>query len=278
MNLSESTSLREAVRRGDIAAVEATLATAQDTRRRELVNTLDRYDRSPLFIACSMGRVEIVKLLVSAGADVNARTGSGATALHAVCESNTTAPNTTLNMTRFLINHGANTNLIDNLQKSPIFYAVINNKADIVRHLALSGARLDMRPQGRSLLWFAPQDPHMVTLLLSYKLDINDCSCPPLIQLCEDDVVFRVCMSWGANINLVCDCGSPLLLRYLRTIKPSTPLNTVKRVITSFWTHGVDIDDAGYDLVVASLPDRQELGELFRQVFIHLLLVCRVMP
>jgi Ankyrin repeats (3 copies) len=56
-----------AVRTGDVAALKAVLASGVN------VNTKFRYDRMALSFAADRGNVEVVKVLLDAGADVNAR-------------------------------------------------------------------------------------------------------------------------------------------------------------------------------------------------------------
>ncbi len=60
-------SFLEAVRKGDAVAVKTLVAQGIN------VNTKFRYDRMALSFACDRGNVAIVKLLLEAGADVNAR-------------------------------------------------------------------------------------------------------------------------------------------------------------------------------------------------------------
>ena len=59
--------LLNAIRKSDVAGVKSLLAQGVN------VNTTYRYDRTPLSFACDRGNVEIVKLLLDAGATVNAK-------------------------------------------------------------------------------------------------------------------------------------------------------------------------------------------------------------
>jgi hypothetical protein len=65
--VSKEDALLAAIRKGDAAAVKELIARGAN------VNHKFRYDRMPLSFACDRGNVEIVKLLLDAGADVNAR-------------------------------------------------------------------------------------------------------------------------------------------------------------------------------------------------------------
>ena len=59
--------LLNAIRKSDVASVKSLLAKGVN------VNATYRYDRTPLSFACDRGNTEIVKLLLDAGASVNAK-------------------------------------------------------------------------------------------------------------------------------------------------------------------------------------------------------------
>lgn len=72
-----SREIHEAIRAGDLDTVESMLA-----RNPELLTARNRDDREPLHEACILGEVPIMELLVSRGADINARSKAENTTLH----------------------------------------------------------------------------------------------------------------------------------------------------------------------------------------------------
>jgi ankyrin repeat protein len=74
---ASSSALLDAVRAGDLAAVQAALAAGAN------VNDADPQGRrTPLMLAAEAGRTDLVQLLLENKADVNARDADGRTALH----------------------------------------------------------------------------------------------------------------------------------------------------------------------------------------------------
>src|SRR5215470_2228883 len=57
--------LHEAVRSGDVAATKALLEKGAD------VNAKGPYDQTPIFFAADRGHIEVVRVLIAAGAKVN---------------------------------------------------------------------------------------------------------------------------------------------------------------------------------------------------------------
>jgi len=78
---------------------------------------------SPLHTVCSWGELDAVKLLVQAGADINAVGDLGATPLfNAVIGGN-------IDVVAFLVSRGANMNIIDDTGNSAFSFAKKNNMA-----------------------------------------------------------------------------------------------------------------------------------------------------
>ena len=80
---------------------------------------------TPLHIAsCNRDVLHMLRLLVAKGADVNAQENDGCTALHHAAQLGNTE------MTRFLLNHGADPALKNNQDMTAQEYALINDKTD----------------------------------------------------------------------------------------------------------------------------------------------------
>lgn len=95
------------------------------------VNAVDDLGNTPLFYAAG-GNVNLIQALINAGADQNYLNSDGRTALHeAVIRRNIAVIN-------YLIENGANLNIKDNFDKTPIYYA--NPNSFIYKKLLESGA------------------------------------------------------------------------------------------------------------------------------------------
>ncbi|KAK3083020.1 hypothetical protein FSP39_011809 [Pinctada imbricata] len=106
--------LHLAIENGDYDMVEFLL---QDERCD--VDIVNEIGQSPLVTAVIMADLEMVKLLVKAGADLDLQDISGKTALlHALGDCN-------VDIAEYLINHGCDVNLVDSLGQSAL-YSVIN--------------------------------------------------------------------------------------------------------------------------------------------------------
>ena len=87
---------------------------------------------APLYRACSFGHLNVVKVLLTHGANANLPSASnyGRTALHVACEGER------LQIAQMLINHGANVRAKDHQGTTPMLHAVRINKLRLVEFLA----------------------------------------------------------------------------------------------------------------------------------------------
>ncbi|KAK8795962.1 hypothetical protein WA171_003928 [Blastocystis sp. BT1] len=88
-------------------------------------NAQDSSGYSPLHAAASYGHIDILELLVNRGGDVMLKDVDGDTPLH-VCEDRTCA--------EFLLSHGAKYDCGNNEGKTPIWYAVEEDFADMIEY------------------------------------------------------------------------------------------------------------------------------------------------
>ncbi|KNB46618.1 hypothetical protein JH06_2124 [Blastocystis sp. subtype 4] len=98
-------------------------------------NAQDSSGYSPLHAAASYGHIDILELLVNRGGDVMLKDVDGDTPLH-VCEDRTCA--------EFLLSHGAKYDCGNNEGKTPIWYAVEEDFADMIEYYL--GKKLEENP------------------------------------------------------------------------------------------------------------------------------------
>lgn len=122
----KTTALYEASAAGHLEAVELLIERGAD------VNQIGRFRKSPLQIAV-MKSVDVVKLLLDHGADPNAAT-SGLAPLHAAADSGC------LECAGYLVEAGADVNLLTPDGSPPIHFAKLNGHEDVVEFLLAHGA------------------------------------------------------------------------------------------------------------------------------------------
>jgi ankyrin repeat protein len=141
------------------------------------VNQRDHLMNTPLHYAVysplkSNSSVELVKLLVCEGANINCHGRNGNTALHIACEYRLEPT------VRLLLRLRANPNTINNQCLTPIFIATICGRQDIVNFLAANGANVNSRDNvGRVPMTYAfsIKQSKVYLTLLSFKADTNLC-------------------------------------------------------------------------------------------------------
>jgi len=140
------------------------------------INTIDKNEDLPLVSAIYGNRIEIVKLLVSKGADVNARF-RGTTPLHcAVSLVTAYYPKDTRELAEFLIKNGADVNARDSQGATPLHYTWYNGQRDIAELLISSGAKVNSSDnRGWTALHKAAfkGNKELVALLIAHGADIN---------------------------------------------------------------------------------------------------------
>ncbi len=123
--------LFQAIRNGDIAAVKAELS-------KETLEARDKTGATPLMHAAAFGNFATLKLLVEAGADVNARNSSDATAL-LWCARNP-------EKAKFLIEHGADVNASSKQGTTALKVAALRaGGAETVALLLAKGAEVNVQ-------------------------------------------------------------------------------------------------------------------------------------
>jgi hypothetical protein len=167
MGLDEE--LFKAVTRGDVARVRELLKKGANVNAREkdysitvhfmvfnrCVASARACGLSPLHWAAAYGFVDVVKILLEHGADVNPRNVDGITPLHLA----TVAGH--VDVARILLEHGADVNTKNEDNQTPLHYAAIEGHAVVARLLLEHGADPSIRDRdGKTPLDIARKKKH----------------------------------------------------------------------------------------------------------------------
>ena len=126
--------------------------------------------KTALHLAAESGHLDIVKLLLDCGANVNSRGNFDRAALHLAAESGH------LDIVKLLLDCGANVNSRGNFDRTALHLAAESGHLDVVQLLLERGADIDIRAKnGRTALYFAAKSGHLdiTKLLLERGADIN---------------------------------------------------------------------------------------------------------
>lgn len=122
-------SMHDAIRRKNIERVKWLLCFAKAESVRNLQEN-GYPGHTPLHVAAEIGNTQIFRLLISAGADVNAKNRNGETVFYS-----TLVLKYNLDIVKMLFEAGADVDNIDNSDRSLLHYAFIKNDQKLLRYL-----------------------------------------------------------------------------------------------------------------------------------------------
>ena len=130
-------SIHEAVERGDVKTLKEHLEFGRDINAKNdgSIFQLPSIQMTPLYLAIFKERVELAKLLISKGADVDAKC-AGMNSLHMVASSGK------IELVKFLIAAGANVNARNKEDATPLQLAAVNGIEEVCELLISDGADL----------------------------------------------------------------------------------------------------------------------------------------
>ena len=156
--------LHLAVRAGNADIVKFLVSKGAD------VNIKDNYDQTPLQIAAHSDNAEVVIQLVSSGAEINIKNSLGKTPLHYAVYYEQ------LQIVKYLISQGAEINTKDIRSKTPLHDAVIDNRVEISKYLITKGAEVNAKDgDGKSSLHYTVinENLELIKSLVSSGANVN---------------------------------------------------------------------------------------------------------
>ena len=136
----------DACRNGDTSAIKAMIKVNPDT-----INCKNEGGFTPLIIAGYRGQMEVVKLLLKHKADINAKSGKGTVLMGACFKGN-------VELATLLVKYKADVNSVNDLETTPLMYAILSQKIELIKLLLENGALKDVKERsGKTALDYAIQ-------------------------------------------------------------------------------------------------------------------------
>lgn len=179
--------LCEAANSGNIAEVRKLIANGKDIN----TDTVNRYGRSPLVLATRKGHIEVVKVLLDAGANINTAGDRGNTALIYAALYNE------VEIAKLLLSNNPDVHVVNKPGKTALEYATQKGHTEIAAMIRVYGYPLHVAAQSGSV--------SEVKKLLANGADPNaldDHRTPPLVLAAQsgDILIIKELLKAGANI------------------------------------------------------------------------------
>ena len=144
-------------------------AEIRECIRQNAGNLNPRSGFTPLMLAATKNATDVAKLLIKAGADVNAKDEDDRSALIYAADDNA------IELAQLLIKSGADMNAKDRYDRTALMKAAVKNELDFARLLIKSGADVNARDEDdeTALMKAARFSEDMTKLLIAEKADVN---------------------------------------------------------------------------------------------------------
>jgi len=160
-----SQEIHDAAQQGHLDKIKTILANHP-----EYIEIQDQAGRRSLHFAANSGHIEIVKYLLSKGADIHAKTKANTTVLHYA------ALKGSLEIVKLLVEKGVEIDIKNVQVTTPMYYAASGGHREVVQYLIDKGAKVDAldREEGTPL-HFAAKNGHTKTIevLIEMGADVN---------------------------------------------------------------------------------------------------------
>jgi ankyrin repeat protein len=191
----QAKTLHEAAFDGNIELVKSLVSSGAD------VNTQNNWGWTPLYTAAAIGHRDIVSFLIVKGANVDTPSELGMTPLHFAVSNDRT------DIAKLLIEKGADCSVRDKTGMTPLYTTITRGYIDSARLLIDKGADVNGKGMwGQTLLHTAAAYGHIdiVTLLIDRGADVNATNrsgLTPLFSACErsNKEVTELLIDRGAN-------------------------------------------------------------------------------
>lgn len=229
----------EAIKKNDVETARRMIAAGADVNA-----PYDEYENRSFLDACYSGNLNLVKMLVEAGADVDLPDSCGTVPLVRAIVS----WHETDEVVKYLIECGANVNACAGETWTPLEAAVHENAADIVKLLLDAGANPQICSEKTEYSLVTAADwgyVDIVKMLLDAGADPNfsaDENCTPLVAACRwgHDEAAALLLQAGANPYIIdSNFGDSLLMQAVEDGNPKC----VKLILGL----GVDINHRNHD-------------------------------
>lgn len=222
MQIAGCMSIHTAAEQGNVSAVRSQLAWGENPDARTLLSR-----DTPLIKAAANGHIEVVKLLLEQGADVNRHNEGGETPLHYA------ARNGHVEVMEILLDHGADVTAKGTGCGTPLQWAARSGQIKAAELLLAHDADVNQKgTDEHTALTDAVRNGHvdMVKFLLSRGAEVNtraSYGCTPLYEAyrANNIEIGRILLEHGADPDLECN-GRPVPEGFLRSLpQPSSTVS-----------------------------------------------------